>query len=188
MQTDFTAKRVHEQLLPERQTFQYIDRVSIHAASPLSSRVRSHLPTAPPVHQRHDSPTGAALCLRPDLVVFDEPSTALDMTTQFEVLKAIRDAIARSGAAALYISHDLAVSPKSRMRFWCSGTKNPLNMGLSRALSKSQHGITLLWLSQPAGWKSEWHRPGTLVCNPKRRHSTPGYLSPNDFENKVGLA
>ncbi|QCJ01195.1 ABC transporter ATP-binding protein (plasmid) [Agrobacterium larrymoorei] len=53
--------------------------------------------------------TAMALCSNPDLVIFDEPTTALDVTTQIEVLKAIRDAIDYAGAAALYISHDLAV-------------------------------------------------------------------------------
>ena len=53
--------------------------------------------------------TAMALCPRPDLVVFDEPTTALDVTTQIEVLAAIKDAIRDTGVAALYITHDLAV-------------------------------------------------------------------------------
>ena len=53
--------------------------------------------------------TAMALCSKPDLVVFDEPTTALDVTTQIEVLAAIKEAIAETGVAALYISHDLAV-------------------------------------------------------------------------------
>lgn len=53
--------------------------------------------------------TAMALCASPDLVVFDEPTTALDVTTQIEVLIAIKKAIATTGTAALYISHDLAV-------------------------------------------------------------------------------
>lgn len=53
--------------------------------------------------------TAMALCSGPDLVIFDEPTTALDVTTQIGVLQAIRTAIARSGTAALYISHDLAL-------------------------------------------------------------------------------
>ncbi|HWA45417.1 MAG TPA: ABC transporter ATP-binding protein [Hypericibacter adhaerens] len=53
--------------------------------------------------------TALALCPGPDLVVFDEPTTALDVTTQVEVLAAIKDAIRDSHTAALYISHDLAV-------------------------------------------------------------------------------
>ncbi|NGO55510.1 ABC transporter ATP-binding protein [Allomesorhizobium camelthorni] len=53
--------------------------------------------------------TAMALCSEPDLIVFDEPTTALDVTTQIEVLAAIRDAIRDTGVAAIYITHDLAV-------------------------------------------------------------------------------
>ncbi len=53
--------------------------------------------------------TAMALCPRPDLVVFDEPTTALDVTTQIDVLAAIKEAIRDTGVAALYITHDLAV-------------------------------------------------------------------------------
>jgi peptide/nickel transport system ATP-binding protein len=49
------------------------------------------------------------LCAEPDLIVFDEPTTALDVTTQIDVLAAIRNAIKKTEVAALYISHDLAV-------------------------------------------------------------------------------
>ena len=53
--------------------------------------------------------TALALCPKPDLVVFDEPTTALDVTTQIDVLAAIKTAIRETGVAALYITHDLAV-------------------------------------------------------------------------------
>ena len=53
--------------------------------------------------------TAMALCPKPDLVVFDEPTTALDVTTQIEVLAAIKEAIRDTGVGALYITHDLAV-------------------------------------------------------------------------------
>lgn len=53
--------------------------------------------------------TALALCPQPDLVVFDEPTTALDVTTQIDVLVAIKNAIRETGVAALYITHDLAV-------------------------------------------------------------------------------
>lgn len=53
--------------------------------------------------------TAMALCPQPDLVVFDEPTTALDVTTQIDVLAAIKEAIRDTGVAALYITHDLAV-------------------------------------------------------------------------------
>ena len=53
--------------------------------------------------------TAMALCPQPDLIVFDEPTTALDVTTQIDVLAAIKRAIDETHTAALYITHDLAV-------------------------------------------------------------------------------
>ena len=53
--------------------------------------------------------TALALCPEPDLVIFDEPTTALDVTTQIDVLAAIKEAIRDTGVAAIYITHDLAV-------------------------------------------------------------------------------
>ncbi|MGD9479548.1 ABC transporter ATP-binding protein [Shinella sp. G-2] len=50
-----------------------------------------------------------AMIAEPDLLVFDEPTTALDVTTQVEVLAAFRKLIRERGTAALYITHDLAV-------------------------------------------------------------------------------
>jgi len=53
--------------------------------------------------------TAMALCPRPDLIVFDEPTTALDVTTQIDVLAAIKHAIEETHVGAIYITHDLAV-------------------------------------------------------------------------------
>lgn len=53
--------------------------------------------------------TAMAMACRPDLIIFDEPTTALDVTTQIEVLAAIRDAVREHDTAAIYITHDLAV-------------------------------------------------------------------------------
>jgi peptide/nickel transport system ATP-binding protein len=50
-----------------------------------------------------------AMACKPDLIVFDEPTTALDVTTQIEVLLTIKDAIRALDSAAIYITHDLAV-------------------------------------------------------------------------------
>ena len=50
-----------------------------------------------------------ALCGKPDLLVLDEPTTALDVTTQIEVLKAFKSVIRQEGSAAIYVTHDLSV-------------------------------------------------------------------------------
>ncbi|MFS8934074.1 ABC transporter ATP-binding protein [Cupriavidus taiwanensis] len=50
-----------------------------------------------------------ALITDPDLVILDEPTTALDVTTQVEVLRVFRRAVQERRTTAVYVSHDLAV-------------------------------------------------------------------------------
>jgi len=50
-----------------------------------------------------------AMSPRPDLIIFDEPTTALDVTTQVEVLLSMRKIAEDFNTAAIYITHDLAV-------------------------------------------------------------------------------
>ncbi|TRL40280.1 ABC transporter ATP-binding protein [Rhizobium straminoryzae] len=50
-----------------------------------------------------------ALIADPKLVIFDEPTTALDVTTQIEVLRAFKSVMKKGGMAGIYVSHDLAV-------------------------------------------------------------------------------
>ena len=50
-----------------------------------------------------------AMSCHPDIIVFDEPTTALDVTTQIEVLAAVKEITEKMNKAALYITHDLAV-------------------------------------------------------------------------------
>ena len=53
--------------------------------------------------------TAMALMTDPELVVLDEPTTALDVTTQVEVLRAFRRVVRDRNTTAVYVSHDLAV-------------------------------------------------------------------------------
>ncbi|SKA89648.1 peptide/nickel transport system ATP-binding protein [Thiothrix eikelboomii] len=53
--------------------------------------------------------TAMAMSCRPDLIIFDEPTTALDVTTQIEVLMTMKDIVEQFNTAAIYITHDLAV-------------------------------------------------------------------------------
>lgn len=50
-----------------------------------------------------------ALIGDPKVMVFDEPTTALDVTTQIEVLQAFKSVMRERGMAGIYVSHDLAV-------------------------------------------------------------------------------
>ncbi|MBW0106771.1 ABC transporter ATP-binding protein [Pseudonocardia sp. KRD-291] len=64
-----------------------------------------------------------AFACRPDLVVLDEPTTGLDVTTQDLVLDTVRELVTRSRTAALYITHDLAVVAQlaDRVAVMCAG-------------------------------------------------------------------
>ena len=50
-----------------------------------------------------------ALITDPELVILDEPTTALDVTTQIDVLRAFKKVVRERGTTAVYVSHDLAV-------------------------------------------------------------------------------
>jgi len=51
---------------------------------------------------------GAALTCGPDLIIADEPTTALDVTIQMQILNLLKEAQQKLGSSVLYISHDLA--------------------------------------------------------------------------------
>ncbi|MGO9741914.1 MAG: ABC transporter ATP-binding protein [Roseiarcus sp.] len=75
-----------------------------------------------------------AMVARPDIVVFDEPTTALDVTTQVECLAAFRKLVREHGAAALYITHDLAVVAQIADRIMVLRRGKMIEFGASRQI------------------------------------------------------
>jgi peptide/nickel transport system ATP-binding protein len=91
--------------------------------------------------------TAMAMSCRPDLIVFDEPTTALDVTTQVEVLAAMRDIVEQFNTAAIYITHDLAVVAQMAHRIMVLRYGNLVEEAPTRAMLKqpTQDYTKSLW-------------------------------------------
>jgi peptide/nickel transport system ATP-binding protein len=91
--------------------------------------------------------TAMAMSCRPDLIIFDEPTTALDVTTQVEVLAAMRRIVEEFDTAAIYITHDLAVVAQMAHRIMVLRYGNLVEQNETRAMLKapSQDYTKTLW-------------------------------------------
>ncbi len=81
--------------------------------------------------------TAMAMSSRPDLIVFDEPTTALDVTTQVEVLAAMRRIVDEFDTAAIYITHDLAVVAQMAHRIMVLRYGNLVEQADTRTMLKA---------------------------------------------------
>lgn len=77
-----------------------------------------------------------AMSCKPDIIVFDEPTTALDVTTQIEVLAAVKEITQKMNKAALYITHDLAVVAQVAHRIMVLKNGQLIEEGETRKLIK----------------------------------------------------
>ncbi|RJL20756.1 ABC transporter ATP-binding protein [Paracoccus siganidrum] len=100
---------VRHRLMPRRQAEAEAVELYREMRLPDPDRFGARYPHQVSGGQLQRAMTAMALSCHPDLIVFDEPTTALDVTTQIEVLAAIREVVRRHDAAAIYITHDLAV-------------------------------------------------------------------------------
>jgi peptide/nickel transport system ATP-binding protein len=91
--------------------------------------------------------TAMAMSCRPDLIIFDEPTTALDVTTQVEVLAAMRNIVEQFNTAAIYITHDLAVVAQMAHRIMVLRHGNLVEEAPTRAMLKepTQDYTKSLW-------------------------------------------
>lgn len=120
-----------------------------------------------------------ALITDPDLVILDEPTTALDVTTQIEVLRAFRRVVRERRATAVYVSHDLAVVAQmaDHILVLRNGQAQEINT-TARILSAPAHAYTqsLLAAARPEPLATE-PRKGELLLEVK--NLSAGYGATN---------
>lgn len=100
---------VRQKLMKRKQAHAEARRLYSELLLPHPDEIGSRYPHQVSGGQLQRVMTAMTLIARPDLIIFDEPTTALDVTTQVEVLLAIRRVVQHYGIAAIFITHDLAV-------------------------------------------------------------------------------
>jgi ABC-type dipeptide/oligopeptide/nickel transport system ATPase component len=80
-----------------------------------------------------------ALSCRPDLLIADEPTTALDVTTQAQILRELDALIARLGTGVILISHDLGVIAEFTDRVLVMKDGEVVESGLTADIVSSPH-------------------------------------------------
>jgi peptide/nickel transport system ATP-binding protein len=104
-----------------------------------------------------------AMSCRPDVLVLDEPTTALDVTTQIEVLILLKSLIRQYNTAALYITHDLAVVAQVADRIKVLRHGKEVEEGLTnQILHNAKQEYTARLVAVRGAAASERAAPGTV--------------------------
>ena len=103
--------------------------------------------------QRQRVMIALAIACRPELLIADEPTTALDVTVQAAILKLLRDLQAEMGMAILLVSHDLTVVAKVAQRVAVMRHGRIVEQGsIERVMQAPEHPYTrMLMAAEPKG-------------------------------------
>ncbi|MDB5997344.1 MAG: putative ATP-binding component of transporter [Pseudomonas sp.] len=132
-----------EQKLSREERKLYAMQLLREVGLPEPSRQLTRFPFELSGGQQQRAMIAMALACDPQLLIADEPTTALDVTTQAQVLALLRDIQRRRGMAMLFISHDLdaVLAMADRVAVMCNG--NLLEQGTAQAiLNDPQHDYT----------------------------------------------
>ncbi|MBN35752.1 MAG: ABC transporter [Rhodospirillaceae bacterium] len=138
-----------------------------------------------------------AMACQPKMLVLDEPTTALDVTTQIEVLKAIKGVIREHNTAAVYVSHDLSVVAQVADRILVMNQGDVVEEGLTDKILNSateEYTRTLLGAVKPKPTRetatSEWNpaegqEPIMTVRDMDSTYERPGFFATVEREQYV---
>ena len=105
-----------------------------------------------------------ALINRPRLLIADEPTTALDVTVQAQVLELLRELQRQHGLAMLFISHDLAVVGQVASRVVVMRAGEVVETGpCARLLTAPQHAYTRSLLAAVPTLRTDRNRPLAMI-------------------------
>ncbi|HEU4987814.1 MAG TPA: ABC transporter ATP-binding protein, partial [Rhizobiaceae bacterium] len=118
--------------------------------------------------QRQRVMIAMALILQPKLIIADEPTTALDVTTQLQVLKLIRELQAKFGTGVLFITHDFGVVAEIADRVAVLRQGELVEQGtVSEVLNRPKHPYTQALIAAV---------PGLLPPAPKSFDAAPAIM------------
>ena len=128
---------VHHGIMKYDQACQEAKNLYERLALPDPQRIGLRYPHELSGGQLQRAMVAMSMSCRPDIIVFDEPTTALDVTTQIEVLAAVKEVTEKMNKAALYITHDLAVVAQVAHRIMVLRNGQMVEMGDTEQIIQS---------------------------------------------------
>jgi peptide/nickel transport system ATP-binding protein len=182
------AVRVHQRGLGRRAVRERVLEAMQEVALPDAARRYGDYPHQFSGGQRQRILIAMAIVNRPRLLIADEPTTALDVTVQAQILKLLADLRQRFGLAMLFISHDLAVVAHVADRVAVMRHGLLLEEAPTQALFRQPlHAYTRSLLGAVPTMRTDLTKPLTVLSGPADGHADGVAEGPVEAADPVPL-